>query len=120
MFEYGVVDWAEIAGLMLPFSIVVYISLVLVAKLFVRIFGYDFHKEWPAHWKVIALSFLTSPGAVAFWIYNSKEQRFAFDRFLALGEPPSLLTLCVCGVLGVVLALVCLSPNQKQTSKSED
>ncbi len=120
MFEYGVADWAGIAGLMLPFSIVAYISLFLIAKIFARVFRYSLHKEWPNHWKVIVLSFLTSPGVVAFWIYKSKEERFAFDRFLALGEPPSSMTLWVCGVLGVVLALGFLSPNQKQTTNDEN
>lgn len=73
MFEYGVADWAGIAGLMLPFSIVAYISLFLIAKIFARVFRYSLHKEWPNHWKVIVLSFLTSPGVVAFGSTNQKK-----------------------------------------------
>jgi len=105
MFEYDVVDWAEILGLVIPFALISYLAIVPAAKILGKIFRYDFNKEWPRHWKAILLSFLTSPGVLAFAIIRSEDQKLIFDRYLALGELPGSTILWIGGIMGVLIAV---------------
>ena len=105
MLEYSTADWAEVFGLVLPFSLVCYLALALTAKLISRILSYNFKKEWPNHWAAILLSPLASFGVLAFMIIKSEVRKAQFDRYLTFGEHPDTLYLWVGGVAGVLIAI---------------